>query len=52
MRTANRRNPAIILVVEDDRGDPKLIRGRLWQGARFEMSKNIMPAFTWQSSIA
>ena len=46
MRTANRRNPAIILLVEDDRGDLELIRGWLWQGARSEMSKNILYAFT------
>ena len=46
MRTVKGKTPAIILLVEDDRGDLERIRGWLWQGARSEMSKNIMHVFT------
>jgi len=45
MRPVNRRTPALILLVEDDRGDRELVWGWLWQGTRSEASKSIFHAF-------
>jgi hypothetical protein len=45
MRTANRRNPAIILLVEGDRGDSELIRGWLLQGGQIRKEQEHYSCF-------